>query len=172
MDVLADVRTTPRVKYSVQYNQEDLRESVTNAGLRYAFFGDTLGGRPGSDDMYDAAGHALYDRMAQSESFRAGLDKLMRGVRRGARVALMCSEEDPCVCHRCLLVGRVLIGQGVQMRHIRGDGTIQTEEELWAKPAPAAPLQNALFDDETLETITPQEERPWRSLKPIRPPKP
>ena len=42
----------------------------------------------------------------------------------------MCSEEDPAVCHRHLLVGRVLAGEGLTLRHIRGDGRLQTDADL------------------------------------------
>jgi hypothetical protein len=42
----------------------------------------------------------------------------------------MCGEEDPTNCHRRLLVGRVLRDRGVEVMHIRGDGRVQSEEEV------------------------------------------
>ena len=69
--------------------------------------GDQLGGRPEADDCLDDQGHALYHRMAESPAFLAGIARLERGVRE-YRVAIMCSEEDPAVCHRYLLVTRVI----------------------------------------------------------------
>ncbi|MBC8140046.1 MAG: DUF488 domain-containing protein [Armatimonadetes bacterium] len=46
IDTLADVRSAPASRYLPQFNQRDLQESVENVGLRYVFFGDSLGGRP------------------------------------------------------------------------------------------------------------------------------
>jgi len=44
---------------------------------------------------------------------------------------MMCAEEDPSFCHRNLLVGEGLRRRGIQILHIRGNGQIQTDEELW-----------------------------------------
>ena len=40
------------------------------------------------------------------------------------------AKEDPTQCHRRLLVGRVLGQAGTQLMHIRGDGRVQSEEEV------------------------------------------
>lgn len=157
IDTLADVRTEPVSRYLPQFNQRDLQEAVENAGIRYVFFGDSLGGRPPEPDFYDEAGHVLYDRVAQSPRFQSGVERLLRGARRGLRIAMMCSEEDPLVCHRHLLVGRVLEKRhGVSTRHLRGDGTTQTTEDAEGPPPPQA----SLFDD-TDEKGT---QRAWKSI--------
>ncbi|MBC8135905.1 MAG: DUF488 domain-containing protein [Fibrella sp.] len=144
IDTLADVRTEPVSRYLPQFNQRDLQEALESAGIRYVFFGDSLGGRPPETRYYDEAGHVLYDRMAESERFQNGVEKLLRGARRGLRIAMMCSEEDPLVCHRHLLIGRVLEKRhGVLTRHLRADGATQSTEDAEGPP----PLQNSLFDD-------------------------
>jgi len=53
----------------------------------------------------------------------------MNGIR-DYRVVVMCSEENPAHCHRRLLVGSVLSEKAVQVQHIRGDGRLQTEDEV------------------------------------------
>jgi uncharacterized protein (DUF488 family) len=57
---------------------------------------------------------------------------------------MLCAEENPAACHRRLLVGRVLIERGIQVAHIRGDGRVQTEEEVAAASNPRT-NQLALF---------------------------
>jgi len=47
------------------------------------------------------------------------------------RVCIMCAEEDPTLCHRNLLVAESLRQEGITVFHIRGDGRVQTDEELW-----------------------------------------
>jgi uncharacterized protein (DUF488 family) len=163
--VLADVRSQPYSKFAPQFSAAPLKEAVTAHGLHYAFFGDTLGGRPDGDAFYDDEGHVRYDRVAESDLFREGVARLKRGIARGARVALMCSEEDPIVCHRHLLVGRVLASEGVTLRHIRGDGRVQTDADLVAKKRGDA--QESLFDDDALGEI--QKEAPWRSILSVSP---
>ena len=67
----------------------------------------------------------------------------------------MCSEEDPQECHRRLLLGRVLAEKGVAVRHLRGDGRVQTEEDLCLEETAG---QLALGFDSGVE------EKPWRSV--------
>ncbi|MBC8140047.1 MAG: DUF488 family protein [Armatimonadetes bacterium] len=123
---------------------------------------------PPEAEFYDEAGHVRYDKVAQCERFQAGVEKLLRGARRGIKVALMCSEEDPLVCHRHLLVGRVLEkSHSVRVLHLRGDGRVQTT--LDAEGANAA--LPSLFDEVSDAAL----EKEWKSIPSVlrkRPPKP
>jgi uncharacterized protein (DUF488 family) len=67
------------------------------------------------------------------------LARLEKGLRQSV-VAVLCAEEDPADCHRRLLVTRVLAEREVVVQHIRGDGRLQTEDEL-------QPAQLGLFDN-------------------------
>ncbi|MGH3427473.1 MAG: DUF488 family protein [Mycobacteriales bacterium] len=126
VEVIADVRSHPYSRFAPQFNREPLKAALTARGSRYTFLGGELGGRPDGDEFYDADGHVLYNRVADSAWFGAGIDRLVQGL--GSwRVAVMCSEEDPTDCHRRLLVARVLLTRGVEVNHLRGDGTVQPE---------------------------------------------
>jgi uncharacterized protein (DUF488 family) len=158
VDVLVDVRSQPYCGYSTHFNQELLKQAVESQGMRYLFLGRELGGRPEGNEFYDDEDHVLYGRVAESKLFRSGVERIERG-RAQYRIALMCSEENPRVCHRWLLVTRVLRERGIDVRHIRGDGRLQTDAELEAEDGdPEAPKQKLLFG---------QEERPWRSLRSV-----
>jgi uncharacterized protein (DUF488 family) len=160
IDVLVDVRSQPYCGYSTHFNQEPLRQAAESRGIRYLFLGRELGGRPDGDEFYDDEGHVLYDRVAESPPFRQGLERLERGLRQ-YRVALMCSEENPRICHRWLLVGRVLRERGIELEHIRGDGRLQSDAELEAEGTdPHRPRQLQLFAGEA---------PPWRSLRSVSP---
>jgi uncharacterized protein (DUF488 family) len=128
-EMLADVRSAPYSRHNPQFRKEKLRASVEEARLRYVWLGAELGGRPPEPEFYDAKGHARYDLVAETERFQAGLERLLTGAG-SYRVAIMCSEEDPARCHRRLLVTRALVARGVEVRHIRGDGSVVTETEL------------------------------------------
>lgn len=127
--VLVDVRSRPHAKYATHFDQQPLREAVVAAGVKYLYMGREIGGQPDDPSFYDADGHAMYNRMAESPKFIEGIERLMRGAREH-RIAIMCSEEDPASCHRRLLIGHALAARGVALDHIRGDGRLQTEEEL------------------------------------------
>lgn len=144
VEVVAEVRSYPYSNYSPQYDRETLRDALAAAGVRYVDLGKELGGRPEGSQFYDESGHVLYDRLAATETFAGGIRRLEDGMT-SYRVAVMCSEEDPAVCHRALLVGRVLRERGAVVEHIRGDGSIDSRE--LGGPDEADTLQRKLFGD-------------------------
>jgi uncharacterized protein (DUF488 family) len=159
IQVVVDVRSSPYTKYAVHFNKESLERYLTGLGLRYVYMGKELGGMPDSPGFYDEEGHVRYDVIAASPAFLEGLDKLVRGARL-KRVAVMCSEEDPSHCHRRLLLARVLRERGLQVRHLRADGRVQTEEELAREEELAQTHgQQSLFEQE--------EPQPWRSIQSV-----
>jgi len=156
IEVLADVRSQPASRYNPQFNDGPLRAAMQAAGIRYEFLGAELGGRPHDESMLDAEGHALYHRMADSPVFLRGITQLEQ-LTSDERVAIMCSEEDPAVCHRHLLVTRVLGARGsVDVRHIRGDGRLETEDQI------APPEKQGLLFAEL-------EDESWKSLRSVLP---
>jgi uncharacterized protein (DUF488 family) len=127
--LLVDVRSSPYSGYAAQFNREAIGPALRERAVAYHFLGDRLGGRTDDPQFYDPQGHVLYGRLAGSPGFRQGNDRLLEEVAR-RRVAILCGEEDPTDCHRRLLVGRVVCERGVRVIHIRGDGRLQSEEQL------------------------------------------
>ncbi len=129
VEVIVDIRSTPRSKIAPHFEREMLSKSLKENNLKYLYLGKELGGRPEKSNFYDSEGYVLYDRIARSPAFVEGIDRLLRGVKKYS-VALLCSEENPINCHRRVLLGRVLKELGVNVLHILGDGKVQSEEEL------------------------------------------
>jgi uncharacterized protein (DUF488 family) len=135
IEVVVDARSQPYSKYAKHFDHEALKLALQDAGIRYLYLGRELGGRPGGNEFYDDEGHVLYHRVAATGVFQEALSRLERGIRE-YKVAMLCAEENPAACHRRLLVGRVLLDHGIRVDHIRGDGRIQTEEEVAAEADP------------------------------------
>jgi uncharacterized protein (DUF488 family) len=154
VQVVVDTRSQPYSKYATQFDHEALKPVLQDVGIRYLYLGRELGGRPEGDEFYDGEGHVLYDRVAATSLFQEGLSRLERGIRE-YKVALLCAEENPAACHRRLLVGRVLVDRGIQVEHIRGDGRIQTEQEVAAEADP---------NRDQLTLFQKVEAKPWKSI--------
>ena len=159
IEVLADVRSQPYSKYTPQFNSQELEAALRAENIRYLFMGEQLGGRPTGEQFFDDQGFVLYHRVAEADFFQAGIERLISGVEK-FRVAIMCSEEDPGVCHRFLLVTRVLEREGVEIRHIRGDGAIASEQQIRDQSKDERD-QGVLFDDMRNDT--------WKSLQSVLP---
>ncbi len=135
IEVLVDVRSNPGSPWASYTNPHDLRQILKAAGIQYLYLGDTLGGRPSDPDCYDPqTGKADYQSIQNKEWFQRGLSRLLEGMKK-YRICVMCAEEDPSSCHRNLLVAQSLRCEDILILHIRGDGQIQTDEELWKDKA-------------------------------------
>ena len=134
VDAIADVRSTPFSRRFPWFSGKTLAATLTQHGMTYLAYGDTLGGRPRDAALY-RDGVADYEAMARQPDFQTGLDRLLADAAR-SRVCLMCAEREPLDCHRCLLVARSLAERGLTIGHILHDGTVEphtaTEQRLLA----------------------------------------
>jgi uncharacterized protein (DUF488 family) len=140
IELLVDTRTNPVSRYAPWANAKKLKDILGQSGLDYAFMGDSLGGKPSDDSCYRADGQPDYRDIRTREFFRDGIDTLLE-ISDGKIVALMCAEEDPSKCHRRLLIEPALLEKGLDIRHIRGDGTVATTSTLGSKKAYREQLQ-------------------------------
>lgn len=140
VNALLDVRSIPHSRYSPHFNKADLCESLRQAGIAYIFQGNRLGGRPDDRRLWEG-GKPSWELIAASEEFKAGIDDLARNVPRWTvgHIAMMCSEENPERCHRRGLVAKALIDAGIGVQHIRGDGSVETEEQVSARLGESGP---------------------------------
>jgi uncharacterized protein (DUF488 family) len=114
---VVDVRTFPSSRYSPQFNQEGLKESLKAAGIDYVWAGKQLGGKGKTNG-----------ELRQTAAFRQALKELIRQSQEQP-TAMMCAEEDPFQCHRRYLLARSLMEDFsfVTIEHIRKDSTVQLE---------------------------------------------
>jgi len=124
IEALADVRSTPYSRFNPQFRKEKLQGSLAEAGIRYVFLGDELGARSQDPSCYDEEGRVSYARLATTEGFRRGIERLLAGMR-NHRIAIMCAERDPLECHRTILVSRELEKAGASVTHILAAGALE-----------------------------------------------
>ena len=128
---VADVRSAPHSRYVPQFNHDALKVALRGAGIAHVYLGKELGGRPQNRQQY-RDGVADYEKIAATEAFQAGLRRVLDGAATH-RVALMCAEQHPLDCHRCLLVGRALAARGAMVRHILPEGAVMTQADIEAE---------------------------------------
>ena len=128
---IADVRTAPYSRHYPHFSRDALQQQLRQDGIAYVFLGQELGGRP-NDNHFFCDGIADYEKMAETEQFSRGLERVKEGANK-YRIALMCSEHDPLDCHRCLLVGRALFQRGVSVRHILSQGRVVDQRQIEAR---------------------------------------
>ena len=124
---VADVRSAPYSRFNPAYNREALRSMLKSHGIVYTFLGRELGARTDDESCYDN-GRVSYGRLAKTELFQRGIERVIDGASRW-RIALMCAEREPLECHRTLLVARALENRGVEVAHILPNGRLEPHEQ-------------------------------------------
>jgi uncharacterized protein (DUF488 family) len=106
IDALVDVRSKPRSRLA-HFDQVPLQTGVEEAGMRYRFLGDRLGGVPHDPDVQRRwrQGHldpVIVAHLRSTDEWTDGIAELLRLITAGggSNVCIMCSEGDPNECHR------------------------------------------------------------------------
>lgn len=124
VQVVVDVRSSPYSKYVPQFNKREVENIFAEAGFKYIFMGDAIGGKPTDPEFVDDSGKAIYEKIARSDKFQEGIIRLQNGLRAGWSIVLMCAEENPLKCHRHLMIAKELeFNQKIPVWHIRADGS-------------------------------------------------
>lgn len=123
---LCDVRSRPASFRFPQFNREPLDAGLSSVGIRYEFFGETLGGRPADPRVYREDGLVDYAARRRAPDFIAGIERVL-ALSRVSVAALMCAEEDPLQCHRFLMICPALQERGVTPVHIRRGGALESQ---------------------------------------------
>ena len=130
IEAIVDIRSDPNSSWVSFAKKQNLQALLKSAGIRYIYLGDVLGGRPSNPEYLNPqTGRIDYQSIKRTASFQQGITSVINDCKE-YRMCLMCAEENPAQCHRSLLVGDALIRNDVKILHIRGDGRIQTDEEL------------------------------------------
>jgi|SRR5438067_4325671 len=127
IETLVDVRSFPASRRYPQFNKENLRGSLRDAGIDYVHLPEIGGRRKAKADSHNVAwrnesfrGYADY---METEAFRAGIDRLIE-IAGASRTAIMCAEAVWWRCHRSLIADYLKAG-GAKVIHILGHGKSQ-----------------------------------------------
>jgi uncharacterized protein (DUF488 family) len=128
---VADIRTYKNSSYWTAFDSDSFGSFLRDNGIAYVFLGDQLGGKPRNPALYPD-GKLDYERMAATDGFQAGLDRLERGASK-FELCIMCAEKDPMDCHRGLIVAPEMQKRGMDFRHLLADGSSEPHAETEAR---------------------------------------
>src|SRR5579862_3475831 len=82
---VCDVRSKPYSRVNPQFNRDELKEVLPVYGITYLFLGKELGARSDDPSCYED-GKVQYDRLARTELFKQGIERVQDGMRKGFRI--------------------------------------------------------------------------------------
>lgn len=130
VNCVIDVRSVPYSRYVMQYNRESIQAYLKRNQVLYLYLGKELGARPSDTTLYAAEGYLDFGKASQSGLFQSGIKRVLAGLQKGYRIALMCTEKDPIDCHRAILIGKELQNNSCSVIHIEEDGKTETQAQL------------------------------------------
>jgi uncharacterized protein (DUF488 family) len=146
IELLVDVRALPGSRRSPQFDADDMRQWLDEAGIAYLHLSE-LGGRrkrqevdPQINAGWKNASFKNYADYTLTAPYREGLDRLQAlGTER--RTVLMCGEPMPWRCHR-LLIATSLVARGWTVWHLFAEDRPRRHEvgQWGAEPSVAADL--------------------------------
>jgi uncharacterized protein (DUF488 family) len=138
--LVADVRRFPHSRRHPQHDGAAMERSLADAGIRYAWFGEGLGGRvpetvPPERSRNRAWREPAFRRYADAmagAAFRAAFAEL-EALARASPTAILCSERLWWQCHRRLLADLLTV-RGWRVSHLLEPGkTAPHELAPWAR---------------------------------------
>jgi uncharacterized protein (DUF488 family) len=126
IQTLVDVRRFPASRRNPQFKTDALKKGLHQAGIRYVYLGDELGGwrQPRADSpnvgLRNSSFRGYADWM-RAPSFRSGVEKLLQAAAE-TRACIMCAERPVSNCHRRLLGDFMLLMHGVEVVDIYDPG--------------------------------------------------
>lgn len=130
INCVVDIRGTPYSKYNIQFDKEAIRYTLTNAGFVYIYMGKELAAKRIRKNSYNNEGYSNFEEVIKEEEFKRGVERLKNGCEKGYKIILLGSMQDPIRCHRSILVGRELVKNDFDVKHILDDYSIVTQDDI------------------------------------------
>ena len=130
INCVVDIRGTPYSKYNVQYNKETIRNTLIKEGFVYIYMAKEFAAKRDNKESYNKEGYSDFEKVIYEDDFKNGIERLKNGCEKGYRIALLGAMQDPIRCHRSILVGRALVENGFNVKHILDDYSIAYQTDI------------------------------------------
>lgn len=130
INCVIDVRTMAYSGFHPQFNKEIIKSYLKQHGIVYLHMDQAFGIIKDQVALNTKEGYLDFTKLAQTDAFLEGIQRIQNGLEKGYCIAFMCAEKDPTDCHRSTLVARRLYEIGYQVAHVLHDGEVETQEQM------------------------------------------
>ena len=130
INCVVDIRAIPYSKYNTQYNKEFFQSNLKKLGHTYIYMADEFGAKRKTRSSYNDQGYADFDKVVSEDDFKRGIERLKVGCAKKYKIVLLGAMQEPIRCPRAILLGKELIKEGFDVKHIMHEGNLKTQEEL------------------------------------------
>jgi len=153
IDVVVDIRAVAYCNYAKWFDRENIEFEIKENSIKYIFMGDLLGARYFDEDMLLDNGRVNFLEIQKLSCYKEGFKRVVNGVKKRFRVAIMCAEKEPFDCHRTFLLSRDLQKEKIEPIHILEDGSFLTQRDIEKRLLSFYDLKKTLFDFDIDEAL-------------------
>jgi uncharacterized protein (DUF488 family) len=128
VNCVVDVRSNPHSQRFPDFNKENLEQYLNKSHILYRHYDKEFGARQ-EDKRFYTNGILDFSKFVKSESFKSGVQKILKGMQLNFVFALMCAEKDPMSCHRGIMIAREFRKLGIHVIHL-STGTEETQQDM------------------------------------------
>lgn len=140
ISLVIDVRSLPYSQHYPDFNKEHISKILERSKIYYRNYASEFGARQ-EEKKYYPNGYLDFNLFSKSKPFLSGIAKLEKSMQQGYTFALMCSEKDPVMCHRTIMVARAFYLSGYPIVHLLPNGKTMTQADVEER------LLNQFFPD-------------------------
>jgi uncharacterized protein (DUF488 family) len=129
INTIIDIRSVPYSRYVPHFNKERIKEHLKSNHIHYLYMAEEFG-MIQREELFHLEGYVDFEKVRESEHFKTGVERVKRGIEKGYKIALMCSEKDPLECHRSIMIAPVFKKQGYEVLHILEDNRLESQEKF------------------------------------------
>ena len=130
INCVVDIRAIPYSKYNTQYNKEFFQANLKKLGYTYIYMADEFGAKRKTRQSYNNEGYADFEKVILENDFKKGIERLKVGCNKDYKIVLLGSMQEPIRCPRSILVGKELVKEGFDVKHIMHEGDLKTQSNL------------------------------------------
>lgn len=130
INCVIDIRSVPFSKYVPHFNKNVIKKFLNVHGIYCVYMAKEFGAIREDTNLFHPEGYLDFEKIKNTKEFKDGLQRLSKGIEKGYRIALMCTEKDPLDCHRSIMIAPELVKEGFFVTHILPDGNIESQEHL------------------------------------------
>ena len=91
---------------------------------------DEFGAKRKTRISYNDEGYADFDKVILEDDFKRGIERIKMGCSKNYKIVILGAMQEPIRCPRAILLGKELIKEGFDVKHIMHEGNLKTQEEL------------------------------------------
>lgn len=129
IETVIELRSVPKSKYSDHFNKPNLNYELSRNGIEYIDLGKYLGGRPNDKSVLNIENKIEEDLIEKKDWYIDSIKRLIE-LSKQSKIVIMCSEENPAMCHRGYIITHTLLKKNIQVFHIRKDGRKQKANRI------------------------------------------